>query len=168
MISSLRQLAGGIVKNGKPGKLPGRAKKCNPVSTRSTIKSCKVLDHRYSLILNSVYTGVGPTAAEAQFQLSRTLREFFDPPNSRIRIIHRTQNSILRAMYDPDSGAGGGPIFLARGAIVFAKEIITRHSAAPRRASMRARYEDAMHGRWDHDMPCMVDARSPGPAVRLI
>ena len=51
---------------------------------------------------------------------------------------------------------------LARGAIVFDKEIITQHSAAPRRASMRARLEDAMHRLWDHDMPCMVDARSPG------
>ena len=65
----------------------GRAKKTNPVYTRGTMKSCVVLEGRYGFILNIVYTGAGPTAAEAQFQLSRTLQEFFDPPNSRIGII---------------------------------------------------------------------------------
>ena len=52
---------------------PREAKKCNVVSTRSTIKSCAVLERRYLFISTLVYMGAGPTAAEAQFQLSRTL-----------------------------------------------------------------------------------------------
>ena len=56
----------------------------------------------------------------------------------------------------------GGRILTLPWAIAWRWCSITPRRAAPRRDSMRARSEDVMHGRWDHDMPCMVDARSSG------